>query len=323
MILTMIVAAFLGLTARSQTANDELPTVEWAREVLRKKIAEYNGTPVDDYTPMPCVVIQWDQQIREIKGERCWFAMFKYCDKKAFLRGHGTTILQAIATSEGMITQSAEFTELQRQHAAQFEAQHPQPPMGDVYSKSGYGPGGALKPKLPNYPQKTAKDHSDWPVASTSDPEYQELLKHNTPKPGQLIRSPAIVYPTATTPQSVEGRRAEPVTTPTINPPDSVEIPSQRTLNGERYPQTRQRLLTLENIKGLSAAEVRYAINEIYARYGATFPNHPDVQQQFQKFDWYHPKRKLTFDDIDQLMSDIERENVKVLAQRRDTLTKH
>jgi hypothetical protein len=61
-----------------------------------------------------------------------------------------------------------------------------------------------------------------------------------------------------TTPQSVEVRRAEPVTTPTINPPEnSVEIPSQRTLNGERYPQTRQRLLTLDNIKGLSAAEVR------------------------------------------------------------------
>jgi hypothetical protein len=122
------------------------------------------------------------------------------------------------------------------------------------------------------------------------------------------------------TPQSAEVRRAAPVMTPTINPPqDSVEIPSQRTLNGERYPQTRQRLLTLDNLKGLSASEVRYAINEIYARYGATFPNHPDVQQQFQKFDWYHPEPKLTFEDIDQSMSDFERENVRVLAQYRTT----
>jgi YARHG domain len=105
-----------------------------------------------------------------------------------------------------------------------------------------------------------------------------------------------------------------------VNQAKDVNIGSQTdkaALPGERYPQTRQRLLTLENIKGLSAAEVRYAINEIYARYGATFSNHPDVQRQFQKFDWYHPKPKLTFEDIDQSMSDIERENVKVLAQYR------
>jgi hypothetical protein len=110
--------------------------------------------------------------------------------------------------------------------------------------------------------------------------------------------------------QSLEVRGAEIATTPTIDPAqDSVEIPNQRTLNGERYPQTRQRLLTLENIKGLSAAEVQYAINEIYAR------NH--VRHQFQKFDWYQPKPGLTFDDIDQSMSDTERQNLKVLAQSR------
>jgi hypothetical protein len=114
------------------------------------------ATPVDDYTPMPSVVIQWDQQIREIKGERCWFAMFQYRGKNAFLRGHGTTILQAVAMSERMIVNFPELTELQRQASDRFQGL----PVGkgDVYSKSGYGPGGA-------------------PTA--------------TPKPGQLIRSPA------------------------------------------------------------------------------------------------------------------------------------
>lgn len=152
--------------ARATPKNDHstLPTVDWAREVLREKIAEFEGTPIDDYTPMPNVVIQWDSSGLQINGERCWFALFRYEGKNAFLMGHGTTIMQAAAIAEGMITQSAEFTELQRQHAAQFEAQHPQPPMGDIYSKGGYGPGGA--------------------------PTF-------TPKPGQLIRSPAIVYPTA------------------------------------------------------------------------------------------------------------------------------
>jgi hypothetical protein len=150
----------------------------------------------------------------------------------------------------------------------------------------------------------------------------------NRPREGSTANSGPGENPTSTesqvaaspntTPQSVEVRSAEPVMTSTINPPQgSGEIPGQGTLNGERYPQTRQRLLALDELKGLSAAEVQYAIDEIYARYGATFPKHPDVQRQFQKFDWYHPKPKLTFDDIDQSMSDIERENVKVLARYR------
>jgi len=170
----------------------------------------------------------------------------------------------------------------------------------------------------------------------TEEYEKEHLRQRNaplqqpssTPREGSTANSGPGENPTSTesqvaaspntTPQSMEARRAEPVRTSTINPPQgSGEIPGQGMLNGERYPQTRQRLLTLENIKGFNAAEVRYAINEIYARYGATFPNHPDVQQQFQKFDWYHPDPKLTFHDIDQSMSDIERENVKVLARYR------
>jgi hypothetical protein len=117
-----------------------------------------------------------------------------------------------------------------------------------------------------------------------------------------------------------EVRRAEPATTtPPINPPEeSAEIPNQRTLNGERYPQTRQHLLTMDDVKGMRIEQMRYAINEVYARYGATFPNVPDIQRQFQKFEWYNPKPGLTFEGIDRLMSDTERQNVKLLAQCRE-----
>jgi YARHG domain len=90
---------------------------------------------------------------------------------------------------------------------------------------------------------------------------------------------------------------------------------------GERYPQTRQRLITLEDIKAFGAGEVQYAINEIYARNGATF-RHPDVVQQFQKFDWYQPRPGLAFSDIDHLMSDVERANLKLLAQYRASMTR-
>jgi hypothetical protein len=47
--------------------------------------------------------------------------------------------------------------------------------------------------------------------------------------------------------------------------------------DGERYPQTRLQLLTTDDLKSMSNAQLRYAINEVYARYGASFPNNPDV----------------------------------------------
>jgi hypothetical protein len=91
-------------------------------------------------------------------------------------------------------------------------------------------------------------------------------------------------------------------------------------LAGERDPQTRQHALTEDEVASMNIAQIRYAINEIYARYGATFPNTPDVQRQFQKFSWYHPSAGITFEMIDQKMSDIERQNVKFLAEYRELL---
>jgi hypothetical protein len=68
----------------------------------------------------------------------------------------------------------------------------------------------------------------------------------------------------------------------------------------------------------MSINQMRYAINEAYARYGVTFPNTPDIQRQFQKFEWYHPNPGLTFEQVSRLMSDTERQNVKFLAQCRE-----
>jgi len=65
---------------------------------------------------------------------------------------------------------------------------------------------------------------------------------------------------------------------------------------------------------------LRYAANEVYARYGATFTNTPDIGRQFQKFAWYHPNPAITFADIDTAMSDIEKQNVKILGDYRDKL---
>ena len=117
---------------------------------------------------------------------------------------------------------------------------------------------------------------------------------------------------------ALEVRRASPVTTP--HNAEAAETPDQRFLAGERYPQTRHYLLAMDDVQGMSIAQMRYAINEVYARYGATFPNVPDIQRQFQKFAWYHPNPGLTFEEVDRLMSDTERENVKFLAQCRELM---
>jgi hypothetical protein len=87
---------------------------------------------------------------------------------------------------------------------------------------------------------------------------------------------------------------------------------------GERYPQTHERLLPEAEIADLNYAELRYAINEIYARHGAPFLSEPEIEKQFRAFDWYHPSRDLKLSQIEASFSAIEKKNVEILAHLRD-----
>jgi YARHG domain len=87
---------------------------------------------------------------------------------------------------------------------------------------------------------------------------------------------------------------------------------------GELYPQTRQRLLTMAEIDALGLAQLRYAINEMYARHGAAFPSQPPIEAQYRKFPWYHPNPTLTFDQIEASFSEVEKENILLLGQARE-----
>jgi hypothetical protein len=64
--------------------------------------------------------------------------------------------------------------------------------------------------------------------------------------------------------------------------------------------------------------QLQYAIDEVYARYGAIFPHRPDNQREFEKCSWYHPNPNLSYEAIDQLMSDVERQNIKFPALCRE-----
>jgi hypothetical protein len=87
---------------------------------------------------------------------------------------------------------------------------------------------------------------------------------------------------------------------------------------GERYPQTHERLLPEAEIADLNYAELRYAINETYARHGAPFLSEPEIEKQFRDFDWYHPRRDLKLSQIEASFSAIEKKNVEILAHLRD-----
>ena len=87
-------------------------------------------------------------------------------------------------------------------------------------------------------------------------------------------------------------------------------------MTGERYPETRIHLLSIQNIRGWNDAKLRYAINEMYARHGADFKN-KDIKKWFLQFDWYHPQLGLNYDEAENDFTDIEKQNLKLLGDYR------
>ena len=87
---------------------------------------------------------------------------------------------------------------------------------------------------------------------------------------------------------------------------------------GEKFPQTRTVALNLQDLQRWSKDDLRYAINEMFARHGADFPKE-ETRRQFAKFSWYQRRPGLGFDDVEtRFFSDLERENLKRLAAARD-----
>lgn len=90
-------------------------------------------------------------------------------------------------------------------------------------------------------------------------------------------------------------------------------------LPGERFPETRQVSLSLPDLQRLSAEDLRYAINEMFARHGADFPK-AEVKSQFVGFPWYRPRPGMELDEIEsRFFSPLERENLKLLGEARKT----
>jgi len=99
--------------------------------------------------------------------------------------------------------------------------------------------------------------------------------------------------------------------------PLSREIDSS-TFPGERFPETRSRILSNSDVAKWSDDKLRYAINEMYARHSAEFRD-KDIKRHFSGFSWYHPGTGKSYDDAETEFSDIEKRNVDFLGSYRSS----
>src|SRR5690606_11896299 len=113
-----------------------------------------------------------------------------------------------------------------------------------------------------------------------------------------------------------------PVTT--TNPPAGASVIGSMTRapeqTGRRYPEASQRILTEGEVQAMSFAQLRYAINELYAVHGFAFASASaaEIRQHFSQFSWFLPDPAMTMEAIDGRMSEIERRNIEILAAERN-----
>src|SRR3984885_12199209 len=100
--------------------------------------------------------------------------------------------------------------------------------------------------------------------------------------------------------------------TTSVVPPTAGPAPilpsSPRTQSDFVFPDSESRVLTPDDLRGLSKDDLRIARNEIFARRGRYF-NSPDLTARFSKFSWYRPQ---TWDPP---LNNIERANVALIER--------
>lgn len=85
--------------------------------------------------------------------------------------------------------------------------------------------------------------------------------------------------------------------------------------SGERFPETRLVRLSRAQAASMSQSQIRYAINEMYARHG--FASSNAIFKQFVGLDWYHPNPNIPIDGVRAMLSPIERANLDLLVANR------
>ncbi|WP_050008196.1 YARHG domain-containing protein [Butyrivibrio sp. WCE2006] len=106
---------------------------------------------------------------------------------------------------------------------------------------------------------------------------------------------------------------ADTVNIATANP---IEVDADNNIESEFiFADSDQRFLTDDEVKGLSSEEIRYAINEIYARRGRAYSD-PELKAYFESKSWYKPLySKSEFSD--DVFNEFESANINLLVKYR------
>ena len=85
---------------------------------------------------------------------------------------------------------------------------------------------------------------------------------------------------------------------------------------GDYLPESSDRYLSASDVEGFSRNDLNYAINELYARHGATFTD-DDVIAYFSGKDWYSPRQSKEAARSE--FTEIEEKNFMFLCDYRDS----
>jgi hypothetical protein len=169
-------------------------------------------------------------------------------------------------------------------------------------------------PRFSNRPSQSAStefssssNKADNNRSAESSRRFSTVESQQTSTPATFERPTPIPSPAASDTQTVN---QFPQNTPATDE-TSLGFP------GERFPQTRTQTLSESDISNWSASDIQYAINEIFARHGAEFPN-KQVSANFAQFAWYHPQPGVSLDQIEASLPDSERSNVQILGTARN-----
>lgn len=135
--------------------------------------------------------------------------------------------------------------------------------------------------------------------------KLQAEMRQASPPPA-TTEEPAETNPSPGSPESTA--ESTPI-------PDSAE-PTPDTGDQIRYPQVRDREITASEADGMTFSQLRYAINETYARYGLRFRT-PSIQAEFDKKSWYRGVPGKSIPQCESEMSKLERNNLKVLGMAK------
>jgi hypothetical protein len=131
-------------------------------------------------------------------------------------------------------------------------------------------------------------------------------------KSGMIQIDPAILFSSTTV------SRTEADQSSVMDSPATVaESDIAPAMAGERYPETRLQLLRPADLMDMNLNDLRYAINEMYARRGAVFKN-AEIAKSFTSKEWFKPRPGVTFQEIEAEFSNIEADNLRLLGKERD-----